>query len=387
MSDWLVLVLCGASFGQIGLVISQLLMQRRDNPAASPLILLLVSVAVLIALPVVRQMSINLTPYALALMLPALYLTAPLLWFYTRALTAIERWQLGVHERKHLVIPAITLAVTLFVMLVPHATLMALLTNTRQAYTSYVEALMLVVFLLVVCWIPYSLFYMRRIMTLTAQYRRVLKQHFANLKSRSLYWVTAYSAVLGGVWLLFAAHLFIENTINLTLLSPSFIALLVLTLVWGLSWAGVRQRPAFLPAKQPERTAAEAHSVKYQRSALTHDQANRIAEKLTAHMQQHQSYLDPDITLGKLAEGLQVSPNYLSQTLNDTLGMSFFDYINHWRIKDARKRLEMTEDSILEIAYAVGFNARSSFYKAFKMETGQTPAAYRKHGKNTQVST
>lgn len=38
---------------------------------------------------------------------------------------------------------------------------------------------------------------------------------------------------------------------------------------------------------------------------------------------------------------------------------------------------KQTEDSVLTIAMAVGFNARSTFYKAFKHSTGLTPAQYR----------
>jgi len=72
-----------------------------------------------------------------------------------------------------------------------------------------------------------------------------------------------------------------------------------------------------------------------------------------------------------------VSAQYLSQTLNQTLQQSFYDYINDARIAAAKQQLQHTDDSVLNIAMAVGFNARSSFYKAFKASTGLTPAQFR----------
>ena len=57
----------------------------------------------------------------------------------------------------------------------------------------------------------------------------------------------------------------------------------------------------------------------------------------------------------------------------------FFDYINEYRINDAKTLLkEQTDLTVLEILYKIGFNSKSSFYTAFKKETQQTPTKYRK---------
>ena len=95
-------------------------------------------------------------------------------------------------------------------------------------------------------------------------------------------------------------------------------------------------------------------------------------------MQQDQLYLDAALSLQKLAKHINTSPNYISQTLNETLGANFFDYINQYRINEAKKQLKETKNTVLDIAMNVGFNAKSSFYTAFKKETQQTPSQYRK---------
>jgi len=75
---------------------------------------------------------------------------------------------------------------------------------------------------------------------------------------------------------------------------------------------------------------------------------------------------------------LGVSANYVSQTLNQTMQTSFFEYVNNARVEAAKEKLLNNDGTVLEIAMAVGFNARSSFYKAFKASTGMTPGEYQK---------
>ena len=67
---------------------------------------------------------------------------------------------------------------------------------------------------------------------------------------------------------------------------------------------------------------------KYVKSALDSIQAQRIAKKLESAMQDQQLFLQADLSLPMLAKQLQVPANYLSQTLNENLKESFFDYVN-----------------------------------------------------------
>jgi AraC-like DNA-binding protein len=61
--------------------------------------------------------------------------------------------------------------------------------------------------------------------------------------------------------------------------------------------------------------------------------------------------------------------------------MSFFDYLNRYRIEYAKEllsKLDGQDKAILNIAFTVGFNSNSAFYAAFKKCVGQTPAQYRR---------
>ena len=76
---------------------------------------------------------------------------------------------------------------------------------------------------------------------------------------------------------------------------------------------------------------------------------------------------------------LSLRPKILSQVINETIGQTFFDFINRYRIEEAKRLLTNPADkkiTVLEVLYEVGFNSKSSFNKNFKKVTGQSPSEY-----------
>lgn len=119
---------------------------------------------------------------------------------------------------------------------------------------------------------------------------------------------------------------------------------------------------------------------KYAKSGLTRDQLLTHKQRLDKLMQSREEYLRPDLTLPKLARVVGCSVNNLSQVINSGFDTSFFDYLNRYRIKHARKLLKKSgsqSSAILHVAFTVGFNSNSAFYSAFKKHVGMTPAQYR----------
>ena len=120
---------------------------------------------------------------------------------------------------------------------------------------------------------------------------------------------------------------------------------------------------------------------KYAKSGLNQTQLLEYKQTLESIMRSDELYLRSDMTLPKLAEAVDCSVNHLSQVINAGFGISFFDYLNRYRIDYARQLLSTLDDkncAILNIAFTVGFNSNSAFYAAFKKCVGQTPAQYRR---------
>ena len=71
--------------------------------------------------------------------------------------------------------------------------------------------------------------------------------------------------------------------------------------------------------------------------------------------------------------------------INETVGQNFFDFVNRYRIEEAKKLLANPADkkiTVLEVLYEVGFNSKSSFNTLFKKHTGLTPSEFKKKNMN-----
>jgi AraC-like DNA-binding protein len=105
-----------------------------------------------------------------------------------------------------------------------------------------------------------------------------------------------------------------------------------------------------------------------------------IIQSVIQHMQSEKPYLEPELSLDELALQLSIKPRVLSQAINDILQQNFFDFINRYRIEEARRLLTNPADkkiTVLEVLYKVGFNSKSSFNTLFKKYTGLTPTEFR----------
>ncbi|MBN1531116.1 MAG: AraC family transcriptional regulator [Spirochaetes bacterium] len=90
-------------------------------------------------------------------------------------------------------------------------------------------------------------------------------------------------------------------------------------------------------------------------------------------------YRDPEITIQSLSNSLEISAYHLSLILNEKMRMNFRSFINRYRLEEAKRLLtHEPEKSIIEVAFAVGFNSKTAFNTLFSREAGVTPREYRK---------
>lgn len=119
---------------------------------------------------------------------------------------------------------------------------------------------------------------------------------------------------------------------------------------------------------------------KYQNSSLSKEEIRAISIDLIKKMKAEKLYLQRNLNLEKLAESVNTSKHNLSQVLNDEIGKKFSDFINEYRIKEAKNLIlnKSEELSISGIAQEAGFNNKTSFNVAFKKFTGLTPTQFLK---------
>jgi ligand-binding sensor domain-containing protein/AraC-like DNA-binding protein len=120
---------------------------------------------------------------------------------------------------------------------------------------------------------------------------------------------------------------------------------------------------------------------KYKTSTLDPGRAEEIVPKLLHLMEEEKVFLNPDLTLKDLSDRLRIHYNHLSRIINERFGLSYNDFINKYRIEDAKQRLSGPEGrtkTMLEIMYDSGFYSKSVFNTAFKRFAGMTPSEFRK---------
>lgn len=125
----------------------------------------------------------------------------------------------------------------------------------------------------------------------------------------------------------------------------------------------------------------ETEKTRYAQSRIQGLDLNRIFKELLHLMEEKRMFADEGLTLSSLSEKLSISPQQLSEILNAKMNKSFYEYVNEFRLNEAKRLLvEQPDDKISYIAQKAGFNSISSFYNAFHKATGESPGSYRKKG-------
>ena len=130
----------------------------------------------------------------------------------------------------------------------------------------------------------------------------------------------------------------------------ALIPLLVSITILAIGYFGLTQ-PIIIP---PE--IENIKSKKYEKSSLTPENSEKYLKKLLKIMESEKPFLNNDLTLQKLSEMLSISPHHLSQIINEKKNQNFFDFINSYRIEEAKNLLV---DKKGRIADNIGYCRRS----------------------------
>ena len=104
-----------------------------------------------------------------------------------------------------------------------------------------------------------------------------------------------------------------------------------------------------------------------------------LSEKLRVAFEENRIYLNPDLTLDKLAAECGTNRTYLSELFNRRLKMSFTDFVNNCRIDTTAVKLmkEYPYMPVGEIAIRSGFGSVATFRRAFIRRKGVTPRQFK----------
>lgn len=115
-------------------------------------------------------------------------------------------------------------------------------------------------------------------------------------------------------------------------------------------------------------------------SLLSEELKSEIAERIKTIMVEKQIFLNPELSLDDMSLELNVHKNYISHVINDKFNMNFYNYVNQYRIEEAKRMLSnksYNKLSIEGIAKSCGYKSRNVFYPVFKKFEGITPLEYK----------
>lgn len=103
-----------------------------------------------------------------------------------------------------------------------------------------------------------------------------------------------------------------------------------------------------------------------------------IFEEITKYITEHYN----KITIKDLVEKFHFNEDYYNRLLKEKYGMTYSDYVQNLRLKNAKKLLKTTGMTVDEVAEQVGYHNKGYFYKIFVEKYGITPAKLRKQAGN-----
>ncbi|QBG36111.1 AraC family transcriptional regulator [Litorilituus sediminis] len=220
-------------------------------------------------------------------------------------------------------------------------------------------------------FIVFTFLFLVMALKLHSSHQQQLMERFSEIEQSSLAWFKPILLIWGLAWLMYAVEFSLGALgwfwFGSGVVLPIFEAIvLAMFIQQALSQKVLLESEKGVPQASQTRT-----------SALSTEKMQQIATKLEHAMTDEKLFLQDNLSLNKLSESIAETENHISETLSQFLNTKFFQFVNGFRIEEAKKALQDTDKLITTIAYDVGFNSKSTFNTAFKKVVGYTPSAYR----------
>ena len=204
-------------------------------------------------------------------------------------------------------------------------------------------------------------------------YSRQIANFYSNLESRSILWVNyiLYSmlitAILSIVFNIFGRSFFMESTFFL--LIPSLIFSILLFFI---GFLGYMQNHTVVDLEIEVKNSEIQRTKNYN--------SNKLNEKLLDLFVNEAIYKHPDLKITHISEKLHTNRTYISKHINTEFSCTFNDFVNRYRIEEAKRLL--VEDSsksysLNYISEKSGFGSMGSFMRVFREFEGITPGQFR----------
>ena len=220
-------------------------------------------------------------------------------------------------------------------------------------------------------FISFTVLFLVIALKLHNSHRQQLMERFSEIEQRSLGWFRPILVIWGAAWLMYAVEFslgalgwfWFGSGILLPILEVFALAIFIQK---ALSQKVLNESDKGLPRSSQAREAL-----------LSSDKMQLISSKLERAMKEDKLFLQANLSLNKLSESISETENHISETFSQFLHTKFFQFVNGFRVEEAKMALQDRDKSVTSISFDVGFNSKSTFNTAFKQVVGYSPSAYR----------
>lgn len=194
---------------------------------------------------------------------------------------------------------------------------------------------------------------------------------------KKLNWLNTFSSYFSVYLLLYLALVIVLSFINSYQIQIDYVMLLITAFsIYAIGFTAIGSPELFKAMPEQEFVRENGQS---EMAARNNQRYPEIREKLLLYMETNKPFLKSDLKISELADSLSVPYYQLSQTINDEFLVSFYDFVNKYRVEEAKKLLveDGRNHKILAVAYEVGFNSKATFNRVFKKFTGLTPSGFK----------
>jgi AraC-like DNA-binding protein len=307
-------------------------------------------------------------PWLLFLPFNFLYLILPLFYIYVKGISNIN---LTKKKIVLILLPGI-------LEFISYTALFMLSVGTKVKLNNS-ESFSIVLSLIEILSFAYSIYYIFLTIKFINKQKTKVEEFYSNTEGKLLTWAKDVLMFLFSFLIIMLSLFFLEGTFYDNYIYPAISTINVVFIFWiGIS--GIKQSKLFVSK------IASIKKIDHQQSDVN-ETNNRLKtnnkdhyEKLITLMDEEKLFLEPNLSLVDVSLKLKITQRNLSELIRDESDKNFNQFVNHYRVEEAKKLLLDTSNdhlNMLGIAFDAGFSSKATFYSVFKKHTSHTPTSFK----------
>jgi AraC-like DNA-binding protein len=224
----------------------------------------------------------------------------------------------------------------------------------------------------------YSIYYIILTIRFINKQKKNVEDYYSNTEGKLLTWAKGVMVFLLFFLVIVISTIFLEGKFYNNYIYLAISTINVIFIFWvGIS--GIRQIKLFISKNssvKKKHIESDFNEIPNDKSTLNKTQY----KALTTLMIDENLFLEPNLSLADVSLKLKITQRNLSELIRDESDKNFNQFVNHYRVEEAKKLLLDTSNdhlNMLGIAFDSGFSSKATFYSVFKKHTSHTPTSFK----------